>query len=105
MITERVSDYWESEWLLIEWVITERVSDYWESEWLLREWVIIESEWLLREWVITERVSNYWESEWLLFIIKWTIFQQYHGQEQVGFHWDNDDVYFVLDHHGKTVSE
>jgi hypothetical protein len=73
MITERVSDYWESEWLLIEWVITERVSDYWESEWLLREWMITErvsdyweSEWLLREWVITERVSDYWESEWLL---------------------------------------
>jgi hypothetical protein len=41
-------------------------------------------------------------SEWVsdcFFIANSTIFQLYHGREQVNFEWDDDEVRFVLDQH------
>jgi hypothetical protein len=38
-------------------------------------------------------------SEWLLFNANSAIFQLYHGEKQINFHWDDDDVCFVLDQH------
>jgi hypothetical protein len=38
-------------------------------------------------------------SEWLLINANSAILQLYHGEEQVNFQWDDDEVRFVLDQH------
>ena len=38
---------------------------------------------------------NSYVSEWLLFIVKWALFQLYHGGNKV--HFDDDDVCLALD--------
>ena len=40
-------------------------------------------------------------SEWLLFNANSAIFQLYHGENKLIFHWDDDDVHFVQDQHAE----
>jgi hypothetical protein len=35
----------------------------------------------------------------LLFNVNSAIFQLYHGENRFDFHWDDDEVHFVLDQH------
>ena len=42
-----------------------------------------------------------WVSEWVLLNANSANSQLYHGEEQVNFQWDDDEVHFILDQHAE----